>query len=382
MRRNVIAIAALAGCLASGLTLARAPSWPDAFELATPPQCLGRAVFDVREMRAVAPRYAHAASAILLRDGRLRAFWYEGAEELGDDVKIWSAVFDGERWGTPAPVIGPQETAASEGIYVAKIGNAVPYRNADGDLVLIYATVGIGGWSGASLNVMHSRDDGATWSAPRRLITSATLNFSTLVRSPVIALKGGFALVPAYQEFLAKFPELLLLDRYQNVVGRRRLPGAKAIQPSLAILDRRRARAFSRTRVPRAIPWTETRDAGATWSASRDTNLPGYDKPLAVTNLGNGSLLAVYNAGIPGAPVAYGPMAIGISDDEGATWRTIHTLHLDPQRTGSAHYPWIVVGADGLFHLLFTRTLDRGSTLMHVRFSRDWIATQGGPPCR
>lgn len=381
MRLNIAAIVALAGCLASGLTLARAPSWPTAFVPTPTPQCLGRAVFDVKEMRAVAPRYAHAASAILLRDGRLRAFWYEGAEELGDDVKIWSAVFDGERWGAPVPVIGPRETAASEGIYVAKIGNAVPYRNADGDLVLIYATVGLGGWSGASLNIMRSPDDGATWSAPRRLITSATLNFSTLVRSPAVALEGGFVLIPAYQEFLAKFPELLLLDRHQNVIGRKRLPGTRTIQPSLAIFDRTHARAFGRTRVPRALPFTETRDGGASWSASRDTTLPGYDKPIAVANLGGGHLLAVYNAGIRGAPIAYGPLAIGISDDEGTTWRTIHTLHLDPQQTGSAHYPWIVAGADGLFHLLFTRTLDPGSTLMHVRFSRDWIAAQGGPPC-
>jgi len=45
-------------------------------------------------------------------------------------------------------------------------------------------------------------------------------------------------------------------------------------------------------------------------------------------------------------------------------------------------YPWLTAGADGAYHLVFTHSLSPGSELMHLRFNRDWIAQQGGPPCR
>ncbi|MCC7348261.1 MAG: exo-alpha-sialidase [Variibacter sp.] len=380
-RPGVLAALALAGCLACGYTLARAPAWPAAFVPASPPRCLGAADFTLRTLRAAAPHYAHAASAMLLRDGRLRAFWYEGTEELERDVTIRTAVFDGARWGAPDVVIGPEATAAAEGLFVTKVGNALPYRNADGGLTLIYASVGLGGWSGASLNLIRSADEGATWSLPRRLITSATLNFSTLVRSPAVAMEGGFTLVPAYQEFLSKFPELLLLDRTDHVIGRRRLPGTRTIQPTLAVLDRARARVFGRTKTPRALPFAATADAGATWTHARETSLRGYDKPMAVLPLGGAHLLGVYNIGVAGAPIAYGSLAIGVSDDEGTTWRTIHTLDDGSGGHSDAHYPWLMLGGDGAVHLLYTRTLPAGSVLQHARFTRDWVAAQGGPPC-
>ena len=51
--------------------------------------------------------------------------------------------------------------------------------------------VSIGGWAGSSISVMHSDDDGVTWSVPKRLITTPLLNLSTLVKGSGFLFADG-----------------------------------------------------------------------------------------------------------------------------------------------------------------------------------------------
>ena len=75
-------------------------------------------------------------------------------------------------WATPTVVI--DRVGAEKGLarYIAKLGNPVPARLADGRLQLFFVTVSIGGWAGSSISTMISDDEGSTWGRPQRLITS------------------------------------------------------------------------------------------------------------------------------------------------------------------------------------------------------------------
>jgi len=371
--------AAVSTLLAAGASL-RAPAWPVAFAPAAPPlPCIGHELFRLDTFHVARPRFAHAVSAVLLRDGRMRAVWYEGSRELAPDVRIWTATFDGEAWGTPAAIIGAAETSSAIGRYTRKLGNSLVYRGAGGDLVLIYAGA-IGGWATVSLNVMRSRDEGATWSPPRHLTTSPIFNLGNNVRGPAVQTVDGLTLLPASYEFLRSHPELLLLDRDERVIGRQRIATEFAgSQPFVAVLDDRRAKSFSRVKLEGYTIVSMTDDVGWSWTRPRQSALRNYDKPVSVARLGGKHLLMVHNGAAPGERDVDRTLMLSVSDDEGESWRPFHYLEREQGRR--AHYPWLMAGPGGLYHLLFTSSDSAGSDLIHVRFSRDWIAARGGPAC-
>jgi predicted neuraminidase len=369
--------------LLAALAAVRAPAWPVAFAPQDQPQaCIGKLLFQVDRLHIARPGFAHALSAVMLRDGRMRAVWYEGSRELDPYVQIWTAIFDGEAWSAPRAIIGATGTGFHIGRYVRKLGNSLIYRDAGGDLVILYAGL-IGGWDTASLNLMRSRDDGETWSPPRHLTTTPIFNLGTNVRGPAVQNADGSTLVPASHEFLRPFPEVLLLDRDGRVIGRRRI-GVKfhGSQPFVLVLDDRRARSFSRAKFDGYTITNMTDDVGWSWTPPKELTLPNYDKPVAVARLGGRNLLMIHNGAAAGELAANRRLMFSVSDDEGETWRPLHYLDFETHRNMRAHYPWLMAGPGGLYHLLFTLSnVEQGSELIHVRFSRDWIAGQGGPAC-
>lgn len=381
--RNLLWAAAIVLTLLAALAAARAPAWPTAFAPQEEPlPCVGTPSFYIQAFRLARPRFAHALSASMLRDGRMRAVWYEGSRELAPDVAIWTATFDGDNWSAPRAIIGAAETTAGIGRYARKLGNPLIYRDASGDLVIIYASV-LAGWDTVSLNLIRSQDDGDAWSPPRRLTSAPIFNFGTNVRGPAVQALGGFTLVPASYEFLRSHPEVLLLDRHGRPVGRRRI-GVEfgGAQPFVLQLDERRAKSFSRVEEGGYTLLSTSDDVGWSWTAAKQTALPNYDKPVSVARLSGKHLLMVHNGARPREADPGRRLMLSVSDDEGETWRPLYYFDLDTQRGMRAHYPWLMSGPGGLYHLLFTYSNVRdGSQLMHVRFSRDWIAAQGGPAC-
>ena len=124
------------------------------------------------------------ASIIPLKDGNWRAFWFAGSREGHPDVVIQSAVWDpqSKNWGQASVVLDREGAQIGLGRYIAKLGNPVAIRNINGQLQLYVVTVSIGGWAGSSISVLHSDDEGVSWSTPKRLITSPFFNLSTLVK--------------------------------------------------------------------------------------------------------------------------------------------------------------------------------------------------------
>ena len=173
--------------------------------------------------------HTHAASLVELGDGRIRAFWFSGSREGAQDVEIRSAVFDPAKnlWGAEHSVADRAGTQRALLRYVKKLGNPVALRAADGTLWLFYVTVSLGGWAGSSITAITSKDDGATWSPARRLITSPFINISTLVKGTPFFYSDGSMGLPVYHEFIGKFGELLRIASDGEIIDKQRLSSGK-----------------------------------------------------------------------------------------------------------------------------------------------------------
>ncbi len=377
----VASFAAIATLLATAVSI-QAPAWPVAFTAAAPaPACIGKSVFELLPFHNARPQFAHAASAVTLRDGRQRAVWYQGSEELRPDVRIWTATFDGARWSPPRPIIDTAETTAGTGRYINRLANTVIFRDSHGDLVLVFAALGpVGGWDGVSLKVARSRDEGETWLPPRNLTTTPIFNFGTNIRGPAVSVEGGLFVLPASHEFAKSFPESILLDEDSRVVGKRRIGiSYKGSQPFVSVRDARNASAFMRVHQAFAL-LSRTGDAGASWTEPVQTQAVNDDAPVVIARIKDELLMVTSRLN---RATARWSLVFAVSGDDGMTWRDIHRQPFGSGPLQIPRYPWLMMGADGLYHILFSfMDGDTGSELMHVRFSRDWVAEKEGVPCR
>ena len=353
----------------------------------------------------------HAASLIELKDGRVRAFWFAGSREGAEDVEIRSAVFDGKQWGEERGVINREHTQQALLRYVKKLGNPVAARAPDGAIWLYYVTVSLGGWAGSSLTAMTSRDEGETWSTPRRLITSPFINISTLIKGAPFAYSDGTLGLPIYHEFLGKFGELLQLSAGGDILDKQRLSKGKAgIQPVMLIENPKQALVLMRyTGAPiMRVLATHTDDAGQHWSAPIKTSLPNPDAAISGVVLNDGRMLVVANDLEQGREA----LSLLVSSDQGKTWRKVYRLedqrgqstipndflrntaqlalstdaHVSDanayarsaqrNRCETTHcgyefsYPYLIQTHNGDFHLVYTWNR---SFIKHVRFNRAWL---------
>lgn len=387
MSRHVAALCALGIVGLTAWKLERAPEWPKQFAPVPvePLVCAEAPIFETVTVRNAAPHYAHASSAIALAGGGLRAFWYEGSRELFPDVRIYTSIYAGGSWSPPTSVIGPKETADAVGRFVLSVGNAIPLRAPDGQLALIYSSVGIGGWSGTNLNVMRSPDEGATWLAPRRIRTVPTFEFSSNVRGVAVPTSDRSLLVPVYNEFIRHHPEVYLFDANLEPRGRARLGlDRRMIQPFVIPTGEHTARAFMRSGRASVTLTSVSEDAGRNWSPATETTIAQRDKPVAIVPLGQRRWLMASSSVTTGGEL--GAATLSLSEDDGANWRTFHALPgINGAKSPSAYYPWLLRGSDGLFDLLVTYRDESsdatGSRILHYRFNAAWLRQQGGSVC-
>lgn len=279
----------------------------------------------------------HAASLVELTDGRVRAFWFSGSREGASDVTINSAVYDPARsaWSDEQVVASRASTQRALHRYVAKLGNPVVGRAADGSLQLFYVTVSLGGWAGSSITLMTSNDEGATWSAPRRLVTSPFLNISTLVKGAPFLYADGSMGLPVYHESISKFAELLHLDAAGRVIDKQRLAraGQGTLQPVVLVKNKNEALVLTRyagKQAPPRVVSLSTEDGGRSWSAPQPSALPNPNAAVTAVVLADGRLLAALNNQESGRDT----LSLMLSADGGNSWRVIHQLEsLSAERT-------------------------------------------------
>ncbi len=294
---GLIVAAAVAGTL-------RAAQRPPVASFAAPPDTTSTSAqphFVTRFVSSTQGVQTHSASLVELRDGRVRAFWFEGSREGAGDVVIRTAVFDPvtSRWGNAQVAVTRKQTQHGLLRSVRKLGNPVPARQADGTLWLFYVTVSVGGWAGSSITAVRSTDEGANWSAPRRLITSPFLNVSTLVRGAPVLLADHTLVLPVYHEFLGKFGELLRIGVDGTVIDKQRLSdGRDGLQPILLVQSPADALALMRwggeAQPPRVIV-TRTRDGGRTWSTPAKTALANPNSAVTGVVLPDGRMVVALN---------------------------------------------------------------------------------------
>jgi len=243
----------------------------------------------------------HAASVIPLKDGNWRAFWFAGSREGAADVVIQSAVWDSvtKQWGPASVVLDREGAQASLGRYIAKLGNPVPMRNINGQLQLYVVAVSIGGWAGSSISVMHSDDDGLTWTGPKRLITTPLLNLSTLVKGSGFLFADGTMGIPVYHEWIGKYGELIRLDPTGQILDKRRMTsGRGTLQPIVFIDDAKHASAYfrqARRTGAKQIPVSHTTSAGERWELAPDLGLANPNAAITGVELSDRNRLMVFN---------------------------------------------------------------------------------------
>ena len=318
----------------------------------------------------------HAASLIALKDGALRAFWFAGSREGAPDVVINSAVFDPQSSLWSAPTVVMDRVSAEKGLqrYIAKLGNPVPSRMADGRLQLFFVTVSIGGWAGSSISTMISGDEGLTWGRPQRLISSPLLNLSTLVKSPALRFSDGRLGLPAYHEWIGRFGEFLRVEGNQVIDKRRMTSGRGAIQPVILVNDPQAATAlFRQTRssgLPKNIPVSLTQDAGQSWQPSEDLMIANPNSALASLTLKNGIRLLVLN----NIEVGRHRLVLLMKQPQSDQWQVIQMLEDDEALPNDQRkefsYPYLVSANGNDAHLVYT--WDR-KKIRHMNFSSAWL---------
>jgi predicted neuraminidase len=318
----------------------------------------------------------HAASLIALKDGAIRAFWFAGSREGAPDVVINSAVYDPQSANWSAPTVVIDRLGAQSGLsrYIAKLGNPVPSRMADGRMQLFFVTVSIGGWAGSSISTMISDDEGITWSLPQRLISSPFFNLSTLVKSPALPFADGRLGLPAYHEWIGRFGEFLRIEATQVIDKRRMSSGRSAIQPVVFVKDPQTATAlFRQTRsseLAKQIPVSQTLDAGQTWQSSEDLSIANPNSAVAGLTLGNGiRLLALNNI-----EAGRYRLVLLMKPAQADQWQVVRVLEdeeaLPNEQRKEFSYPYLISANGNDAHLAYT--WDR-KKIRHLYFSPAWL---------
>lgn len=147
--------------------------------------------------------------------------------------------------------------------------------------------------------------------------------------------------------------------------------GAALNQPSLARKKDGTLVAYMREEndILHRILCSESRDDGETWSIAAPTELPNPNASVEALTLHDGRWLLAYND----SEKTRDTLALALSDDEGDTWKWVR--HLEHEKGGSFHYPYMIQSPDGRIHIVYTYQPagNAGKTIKHVALEPEWV---------
>ncbi|MGH7958500.1 MAG: sialidase family protein, partial [Opitutaceae bacterium] len=267
---------------------------------------------------------AHGSAICALPSGDLLAVWYGGSREGASDVALFTSRLPAGAGRWTAPVTAMDRAMAENELdrMIKKVGNAVIFPDRAGSLWMVYVSVSLGGWSGSTLNVKTSQDEGRTWGESQRLTLNPFLNLSSLVRNKPIYASDGRIGLPVYHEMAFKYPQMLWLTPGPNgTVGNYRMRNLASeiglIQPALVPLDGDRVLMMLRDTGERSVYTAFSEDNGWTWSDAVPSELPNPDAAIDALRLRDGRILLVYNHGEIGRE----NLRLAVSADQGRTWK-------------------------------------------------------------
>ena len=288
-----------------------------------------------------APFPACHASTLVETNAGLVAAWFGGTAEKNPDVGIWVSRNEGGQWTVPVEVANGVQPDGSR----LPCWNPVLFQPKEGPLLLFYK---IGpnpdAWWGL---VRTSRDEGRTWSGPRRLPDGIL----GPIKNKPVQLANGDILAPTSSE-----------DHGWRVHFERSADGGEtwtkteaindgkkieAIQPSILLHGDGRLEAVGRTRKSGKVFEVWSQDQGKTWGEMTLTDLPNPNSGTDAVTLADGRFLLVYNHSAKGRS----PLDVAMSRD-GKQWE--RAVILDAELGGEFSYPAIIQTRDGLVHITYT----------------------------
>ena len=320
-------------------------------------------------------RFAHSPTLTELANGDLLLVWFGGDGEGSPSVGLYQSTYRPGVgiWTRPLLLTDREQTQAELGRYVFTLGNPALWTAPEGSVYLFYVTSWAAGWSGSSIHLKISRDNGKTWTPAKRLVTSPFFNSGTLVRNNPYLYRDGTIGLPAYHELLGVFPEILRVRRDGVVLGKTRIDyGKRSLQPSIVTLDEERALALLRPRPSRAdrdreprVLLSRTTDAGQHWSRPAALELTNPGSSVVGLRASDGSILAVTNL----STTSRNDLSLARSVDSGKTWTVMTAIEHSEQGQQFA-YPTLVQATDGRIHLAYAWNYAR---IKHVEFNMTWL---------
>jgi predicted neuraminidase len=355
----------------SGYALWRDETLNWTFAVPESPPPTGAPVFETVFDHTPTQGMAHSP-AITINGDEVGILWFQGSSEAQPDVEIHRVTLSRDETGWKAGTPEPYLTSAALGDafdprqLVVTLGNTVQNEAAQDAL---YATVvSVGGWAMASVADLRMDKGKPVWA--RKLNLSPFLNRSMLVKSPMVAYSDGSMALPAYFEMGSTYGVLVRTDAQGRARDLRRMTGKgiKPIQPMIVVLDGARALAFLRDFDNSGQVYvSRTQDGGRSWSKAEATGLVHPSAPVAALPVSGGRILMAMNGAADSADLLH----LALSEDEGRSWRVIHTLDRQP---GDARYPMLRRLPDGQILLAYSHGTKKA--LRAHLFNEAWVAAQ------
>jgi predicted neuraminidase len=289
----------------------------------------------------------HASTVVEHEPGKLLASWFAGDAEGARNVQIWLSAFDGRAWSEPT-VVGSEPGEPC--------WNPVLFKSSKGTLRLWYkAGPKPFNWTGYDRT---SADGGRTWSAPRMLPTPL---FGPVRAKPIQLADGAILAGTSVESYRNWTPYVDRSDDDGQTWARSNpfpLPTSFGqIQPTLVpTADGKGVVALTRSRTLKVCRSVST-DGGRTFSPSAEIDVPNPSAGIDAVRTRAGQLVMIYN------PVATArtPISLGVSTDDGRTWRKARDLETEP---GEYSYPAMIESAAGQLEIVYTW---RRTHIKHVR---------------
>lgn len=192
-----------------------------------------------------------------------------------------------------------------------------------------------------------------------------------MTRIHPVVLKNGRWLLPLYHDGFSC--SLFAISDDAGVHWRPSAPilGGGNVQP--CVVERRDGRLMALMRdngpPPARALVAESADRGETWTPARDSDIPNPGSSLEAVVLRSGRWLLVLNDTEQGRH----SLAAWLSADEGSTWPWRRSLARCAPGAGGFAYPSVLQTRDGSLHATFSSEAAGKSTIVHARFSEEWL---------
>ncbi|MBX3240009.1 MAG: exo-alpha-sialidase [Chitinophagaceae bacterium] len=342
-------------------------------------------------------KHVHGSSIVALPNGDLLAAWFHGSgERTQDDVKIMGARLKkgGKKWSAPFLLADTPDMPDC---------NPVLFLNKSGKLFLVWIAVQANRWEYSILRLRTSvnylkpgapvwnwqdnillkpgkefeeevaarfkelPDDGRGWSeyAPPydNMVVDASKDLlkrsiGWMTRIKPIVTHSGRILLPLYSDGL-NFSLVAISDN-DGETWYPSLPivGRGPIQPALGQRKDGTIAAFMRDSgdEPSRVHYSESKDNGKTWTATRKTEIPNTAS-VEICVLANGYWAFLGNDINDGRY----QLSLYLSDDEGKSWKWKTKIEDHPKDGGGYSYPALIQTKDGLLRMTYSHHAGKGN---------------------